>query len=123
MRHGTTPGPARLSSEQVEHLRSELQRTLVRIEKSLNLNGGGRTTELDQSAVGRLSRIEALQNQGLTKNLHDRERHQLELVVEALRRLDDGSYGVCTNCSAAIRYERLQVFPEARTCSVCGSGN
>lgn len=123
MRHSTTSGRPRLSNEQTAHLRSELQRTLGRIERSLELNGGGRTTELDQSAVGRLSRIEALQNQGLTKNLHDRERHQLELVVEALRRLDDGSYGICTNCSGAIRYERLQVFPETRTCSVCGSGN
>lgn len=123
MRDSTTSAASHLSSAEIETLRSELQRTLGRIEKSLKLNGGGRTTELDQSAVGRLSRIEALQNQGLTKNLHDRERNQLELVVEALRRMDDGGYGVCIECGTPIRYERLQVFPEARTCSACGSGS
>lgn len=117
----TSPQPA-LTTDQIGELRKELQRTLTRIERSLELNGGGRTTELDQSAVGRLSRIEALQNQGLTRNLHDRERHQLEQVVGALQRLSEGTYGFCTACRVPIRYERLLVFPEARTCSECSGG-
>jgi DnaK suppressor protein len=112
-----------LTPEQISQLRSELQRTLHRIERSLKLSGNGRAPELDQSAVGRLSRIEALQNQGLTQNLKERERVQLEQVLDALRRLDAGTYGLCTSCNAAIRVERLLVFPEARTCSVCGTGN
>lgn len=118
-----TPAKTSLSDEQIGELREELQKTLTRIERSLEANGGGRTTELDQSAVGRLSRIEALQNQGFTRNLHDRERLQLEQVVEALKRLDAGTYGVCTACKKSIRYERLAVFPEARTCSHCSGGN
>jgi DnaK suppressor protein len=117
-----TPPHPQLTDAQKAQLRGELQRTLSRIEKSLNLNGGGRVTELDQSAVGRLSRIEALQNQGLTRNLHDRERLQLEQIIEALGRLDEGRYGVCTSCRTPIRFERLMVYPEARTCSSCGSG-
>jgi hypothetical protein len=35
----------------------------------MKLNGNGRPPELDQSAVGRLSRIEAIQNQGLHRIL------------------------------------------------------
>lgn len=118
-----TSGRSELSREQLAELRGELERTLARIERSLKLNGGGRTTELDQSAVGRLSRIEALQNQGLTKNLHERERRQLELVIEALARIDAGTYGLCDDCGSGIRFERLLVFPETRTCSGCGSGH
>lgn len=118
-----TPANTPLSKDQVEELREELQRTLTKIERSLQLNGGGRTTDLDQSAVGRLSRIEAIQNQGLTQNLHDRERLQLEQVVEALKRLDAGTYGVCTHCKKPIVYERLAVFPEVRTCGQCNGGS
>lgn len=118
-----TPANTHLTDAQVEELRDELQRTLTRIERSLQLSDGGRTTDLDQSAVGRLSRIEAIQNQGLTRNLHDRERHQLEQVVEALKRLDAGTYGRCTACKHPIVYERLAVFPEARTCSQCSGGS
>lgn len=118
----TPPNPP-LTAAQMDELREELQRTLSRIERSLQLNGGGRTTDLDQSAVGRLSRIEAIQNQGFTQNLHDRERLQLEQVMEALKRLEAGTYGICTTCRHPIRFERLAVFPEARTCSQCNSGN
>lgn len=112
-----------LTPEQISQVRDELQRTLSRLERSMKTNGNGRHTEIDQSAVGRLSRIEAIQNQGMTQNLQERERVQLEEVLDALRRLDAGSYGVCTDCHAPIRFERLVVFPEARTCSCCGSGN
>lgn len=118
-----TPANTPLSEAQVEELRDELQRTLTKIERSLQLNGGERTTDLDQSAVGRLSRIEAIQNQGFTQNLHDRERLQLEQVVEALKRVEAGTYGLCTTCKEPIVYERLAVFPETRTCGRCSGGS
>lgn len=110
-----------LTPDQLQALRDELQRTLCRIERSIKANGNGRP-ELDQSAVGRLSRIEALQNQRVTQGLHDRERVQLEQVMSALQRLDEGTYGLCTDCQTAIRFERLLVFPEARTCTGCTGG-
>lgn len=116
-----TPAQPTLSPAQIEQLREELQRTLSRLERSMAAMGNGRAKEIDQSAVGRLSRIEALQNAGLTKNLQDRERAQLEAVLDALRRLQAGTYGTCTVCQGPIRFERLLVFPETRTCSQCGS--
>lgn len=118
-----TPADTPLTDAQIGELREELERTLARIERSLKLNGSSHTTEIDQSAVGRLSRIEAIQNQGLTRNLRDRERHQLEQVVEALKRLDEGTYGLCTACRQPIRHERLLVFPEASTCTACSGGS
>lgn len=118
-----TPAKPSLTGDQIRALRDELERTLGRIQRSVTLNGGGRSPDLDQSAVGRLSRIEALQNQGFTKDLQDRERLQLEQVVEALKRIDGGTYGVCADCRKPIRYERLAVFPETRTCSLCSGGN
>ena len=118
----TAPHPA-LTPEQLGQIRDELQRTLTRLERTTKTNGNGRPTEIDQSAVGRLSRIEAIQNQGLTRNLHDRERNQLEQVIDALRRIENGSYGVCTGCRSPIRFERLLVFPETRTCNCCDARN
>ena len=49
----------------------------------------------------------------------DSER-EVTRVLQALDRLDDGSYGRCTICRYTIRFERLLVFPEARTCAACG---
>lgn len=115
----TTAHPT-LTPEQLAELRRELQRTLSRLERSAKTNGE-RPTEIDQSAVGRLSRIEAIQNQGLMQSLQDRERMQLAEVVAALQRMEQGVYGICTSCREPIRFERLLVFPETRTCTQCGS--
>ena len=76
--------------------------------------------ELDQGAVGRLSRMDSLQNQSLAKGLRERESVRLALIQEALRRLDAGTYGICTECGDPIAAERLYVFPESGTCAHCG---
>lgn len=110
-----------LTDEQRDQLKQELLRTLCRLERSVQRNGSGNgASELDQTCVGRLSRIEALQNQGLTNGLRERERIQFEQVLDALKRIEAGTYGVCTTCDIAIPIERLQVFPETRTCTPCG---
>ena len=118
-----TASPASLTPQQLSEIREELRRSLARLERSMKTNGNGRSPELDQSAVGRLSRIEALQNQGMTQTLKDRDRLQFEQVMDALGRIDAGTFGYCTDCRAPIRFERLLVFPEALNCAACGAGN
>jgi RNA polymerase-binding transcription factor len=44
------------------------------------------------------------------------ERIQLD---EALRRLDEGTYGICEDCDAPISPARLQALPFARRCITC----
>src|SRR5882757_11201204 len=48
--------------------------------------------------------------------LRDRSDHQLELVDEALARLDDGSYGRCIRCGEPIAPDRLDALPWAARC-------
>jgi DnaK suppressor protein len=112
---------ATASPEQMEQLRQDLLRTLARIERSIKTNGNGNgAADLDQTCVGRLSRIEALQNQGLTQGFKDREQIQLQQILDALVRFENGTYGTCRTCQVAIPFERLMVFPETRTCTFCG---
>lgn len=114
-----TPLPA----EQVAQIRHELLRSLSKLERSLKISGeSARPRDLEQDTVGRLSRIDAIQNAGLTANLEERERAQLRQVVDALRRIEDGTYGACNGCGRSIPVERLMVFPETLACSVCARG-
>ncbi len=41
------------------------------------------------------------------------------LVVEALRRLDEGSYGLCVDCGRPVPDGRLEAKPEAARCVTC----
>jgi DnaK suppressor protein len=113
-----------LALEQRNTIRDELLRSLTRLERSISANGSAaRPRDLEQDTVGRLSRIEALQSQGLTRTLAAREAAQLEQIVAALRRMEEGTYGVCNGCGAPIPLERLMIYPETLACSACACGN
>jgi RNA polymerase-binding protein DksA len=51
--------------------------------------------------------------------LRDRSRAELQRVDSALRKVDEGSYGVCESCGNAIAAERLEAIPWAATCIDC----
>lgn len=110
-----------LTQAQVAEFRNELERQLTKLEKSMAVTDEAlKTVELDQGAVGRLSRMDSLQNQGIAKGLRERESVRMALIQDALRRLDAGTYGVCTACGNRVAAERLFVFPESGTCARCG---
>ena len=46
-------------------------------------------------------------------------RRALSEIAQALRRMAQGTYGVCERCELAIPTERLEVLPHARYCSTC----
>jgi RNA polymerase-binding transcription factor DksA len=75
-----------------EILAQELDRDTTRVRENL-----------DEQAVPDLSRDDA--------ELHD--------IEAARRRLDDGSYGLCTDCGVEIGFERLHAEPEAARCIDC----
>ena len=111
-----------LTADQVGELRAELERQLARLEKSMKLTEEAvRPVELDQTSVGRLSRMDSIQNQSLSKGLKDREVARLSQIHAALARMDRGVYGTCVECGRAIPFERLFVFPEAPECGACVS--
>lgn len=109
-----------LSEAQVAELRAELERQLKRLTRSMRTTTRAmKPVPLDQSSVGRLSRIDNLQNQGLTRGLQEREQAKLGQITEAMKRLEAGTYGRCVICDEAIGFERLLIFPEAPNCSGC----
>lgn len=115
-------GQSRLSAERLEMLRREILGELERLERSMRVTDEGlRPVELDPGAVGRLSRIDELQNQALTQNLREREQLKLGALLEALRRLENGTYGLCAECRSEIPVDRLEVFPETSTCVDCSA--
>jgi DnaK suppressor protein len=51
--------------------------------------------------------------------LLDRLEGQHNLVEEALQRLEEGTYGKCTNCGQEIAPGRLKAMPQASLCIEC----
>lgn len=79
------------------------------------------TVELDQTRVGRVSRMDALQAQAMAKESNRRRQVALQRIDGALQRIDDGDYGYCTACDEPISANRLEVEPGALLCIGCAS--
>lgn len=106
--------------ELIAELRTELEKQLARLERSMaTTDEAARPVELDQQAVGRLSRMDSLQNQHMSRNLQEREQARYGAIRAALRRMEDGAYGICTQCEAELAPGRLLVVPEAEHCPAC----
>ncbi|MGC8926482.1 MAG: RNA polymerase-binding protein DksA [Myxococcota bacterium] len=58
-------------------------------------------------------------NQSLTLRLRDREQYLLNKIVKALKRIDEGTYGVCESCGEDIDVKRLMARPVATLCIKC----
>lgn len=55
--------------------------------------------------------------------LLDQSRRHLSELDRALRRLQEGDYGVCESCGRPIAHDRLIARPSARTCITCASAS
>lgn len=79
------------------------------------------TVELDQSRVGRLSRMDALQAQAMSKETGRRRRQRLLQIDAALCRIENDDYGCCQECGENIAPARLAFDPAALLCIQCAS--
>ena len=77
------------------------------------------TVELDQNKVGRLSRMDALQAQAMSQETERRHQRELVQIEAALRRIENGDYGYCTECDDRIAEARLAFSPAAPLCIQC----
>ena len=77
------------------------------------------TVELDQSSVGRLSRMDALQQQAMARSTQQRAENALLRIAAALRRCDTGTYGYCLHCDEPIDPRRLELDPAIPLCLTC----
>ncbi|MDH3433420.1 MAG: TraR/DksA C4-type zinc finger protein [Gammaproteobacteria bacterium] len=77
--------------------------------------------ELDQSKVGRLSRMDAMQAQAMAKASAQRREAMLRNIGLALTRIDDGVYGLCRDCEEPINPKRLEFDPTVLRCVDCAS--
>ena len=78
-----------------------------------------RPVVLDQQSVGRVSRMDAIQVQAMAQSVEARRRARLPLIEAALRRLDAGDYGYCTDCGEQIPARRLAIDPTIARCVDC----
>lgn len=81
------------------------------------------TVELDQTRQGRLSRMDAMQQQAMAEETGRRRMIERQRIRAALKRIDGGEYGYCLTCGENIVAGRLELDPAATQCVACAEQN
>ena len=79
----------------------------------------GAPKELDQTRVGRLSRMDAMQQQAMSQATARLAAQELQRIKTALKRMDEDEYGYCIFCEEEIAEKRLRFDPSLLTCVSC----
>ena len=109
-----------LDPEQIESLRSALETHRDELEALLkNGAAAAEPVTLDQQSVGRVSRIDAIQQQQIARASQQQAAQTLGRVDLALKRIADGEYGYCLRCGEPVGYARLGAQPFATLCLDC----
>lgn len=77
--------------------------------------------ELDQTAVGRLSRMDAMQAQAMSLDAQRRRAGTLKAIERALVQIRDDEFGDCVDCGELIALARLRFDPTSTRCIDCAS--
>jgi DnaK suppressor protein len=104
---------------------AELQADLLSLQADLRVTladeqGRSDTVDLDQP-IGRLSRMDAMQQQEMAKAERRRAERRLERVVVSLEAIEDEEYGWCGDCEEPIGYRRLKARPDSFFCLDCSA--
>lgn len=108
-----------LTAEQKQELAEQLAKLKAELEDLLESSSdSSRVVDLDQP-IGRLSRMDALQQQAMAKAGSEGMKKRLLQVESALQALRQERYGECRKCEEPIGYPRLKANPETPLCIDC----
>ena len=99
--------------KRLEQLRNKVQRDSKLTENER------KPVALDQAMVGRLSRMDALQNQAMALEAERRRGVELQRIDAAMSRIDGGEFGFCAVCGDDIEPKRLDHDPTVPICIAC----
>lgn len=111
-----------IDNSEIELFRNKLLENRKRLMTAIEgETESSKTVELDQSTMGRLSRMDALQGQAMNQETKLRHEEGVRKITAALSRMESGDFGYCLKCDELISVARLQVDPSATLCINCAS--
>ena len=109
-----------LTADERERIHSAIDKAMGELQALLDLDEAN-VVELDQSRMGRVSRIDAIQHQQLAKSRENKARLQVEKLEKVKARLREAPdlFGFCEFCDQRIPLGRLLLKPDALKCVPC----
>jgi len=111
-----------LSKDRIAELARQLKKKQTDLESQLeHSRQATQPVTLDQQSVGRVSRMDAMQQQQMSVATREQAALLLKDISSALSRIDSHAYGYCQHCGEPVGFARLQAQPQAPLCLDCQS--
>ena len=111
-----------LSEEQVRELQEKLEALERELERQLDSSREGAQVVSLDAPIGRVSRIDAIQQQKMAQASRRQQELRLGQVRAALSAIERDEYGYCKSCDEPIAHRRLAARPETPFCLRCQGG-
>ena len=109
-----------LTKPQINKFKKRLTEMRTELDSISTISAESRKpVELDQTSIGRLSRMDALQGQAMKLDTERRRGVERQRIEAALERIKDGNFGYCTVCDEDIAIKRLENDPSVPNCIDC----
>ena len=108
-----------MNEQDLSNYKQKLESMLLEIGEYLSKTEESAAAVEPDKGLGRLSRMEAMQDQQMVLELRRRKKRQLLEVKNAISRIEQNLFGKCVFCGKKISSDRLDVFPEVQTCVNC----
>ncbi len=108
-----------MTQEEKDKLAQEIKKRLVKTEvQIIELKEQVKPIAPD-CAIGRVSRMDAINNQSISQASLDKKLIQKNGLQAALDNINNEDFGICLNCGASIQMGRILIMPESRKCVNC----
>lgn len=108
-----------LSIDDIIKIEQQASKELAHLQAEIGSSGDEVATISPDKAIGRLSRLDAMQMQEVAKAAQRRREDRVTALQNALDRIDSGRFGQCELCKEWIALARLEAQPEATRCGNC----
>ncbi|MCP4005671.1 MAG: TraR/DksA family transcriptional regulator [bacterium] len=110
-----------LEKQEIRELRSALESLQEELQALLAVSAEGSRPVAVDAPIGRISRMDAMQQQSMAVANRLAAEQRLQRVQAALQRIAADEYGDCIRCEESVGLKRLQAQPEAVLCIECQS--
>lgn len=107
-----------LTEAQLLELKEDLSALADKLRETLADRSRTETVDLELP-IGRLSRVDAMQQQAMAEAERRRAGLRLDAVLAAIDFFEEGDYGFCKACGDDMPWGRLKALPETPLCVPC----
>lgn len=116
----TVKGNTTMTEKDLEQLRAKVKSEIQETKRSIMQLQELAQPVAPDDAIGRISRMDSIVNQGISEASLNQARIRLKKLEAVLVRMDrDEDFGTCSVCGDDIPMKRLMALPESHTCVNC----